>query len=48
MEGWHDVDSGTIDEYQGEESPIAILCMVGSQELRFMASSACLFTGVSR
>ena len=44
----HGVDSGTIDGYQGEESPIAILCMVGSQKLGSMASSARLLTGVSR
>ena len=28
----HDVDSGTIDGYQGEEKSVAILCMVGSQK----------------
>ena len=42
------MDSGTIDGYQGEEKSIAILCMVGSQKLGFVALSARLLTGVSR
>jgi hypothetical protein len=42
------VDTSTIDAYQGEENPMFILCMVGSQKLGFMYDSARLLTGVSR
>ena len=37
-----------IGRHQGEEKSIAILCMVGSQKLGLMASSARLLTRVSR
>lgn len=43
-----EVDSGTIDGYQGGERAIPVLCIVGSDKLGFMALSARLLTGVSR
>ena len=46
--GLQEVDSGTIDGYQGGEKAITVLCMVGSEKLGFMAVSARLLTGVSR
>ena len=46
--GLQEVDSGTIDGYQGGEKAITVLCMVGSEKLGFMALSARLLTAVSR
>jgi len=40
--GLEDVDTGTIDGYQGEEKSVVILCIVGSEKL------GRLLTGVSR
>jgi hypothetical protein len=46
--GLEEVESWTIDAYQGEEKSVVILCMVGSQKLGFMSDSARLLTAVSR
>lgn len=44
----HDIDSKTIDDYQGKEKSITILYIIGSQKLGFIAISSRLPTEVSR